>query len=153
MPPDTLPDHHFLLIAPNLGSEWLFDAARSYWETFQPTVISNVELLRLLPPERTITVTLLSRRDLLKSLQAQLAEVVPEAFIDPIVYDYFDDAKLTLEGRTQLNQPFGVPLAPTPTPTASPPPTPTPGATPIPTRPPGGFITRTPTVSPDNGDS
>ena len=47
--PDTLPNYHFLLIAPNLGAEWFFDAARAYWERFRPIVVSDLELVRLIP--------------------------------------------------------------------------------------------------------
>jgi hypothetical protein len=146
MTQSSLPNYHFLLIASNLGAEWLFDAARTYWERFMPTVISDVELLRLLPKTRTVVVTILARRDRIAYISAQLAQYVPQATLDPVAYDYFDDAKLTLDGRASLDQPFGVPLPVTPTLLPPPTLTPTPG---VPTRAPGGFVTQTPT--PDKG--
>src|SRR5262249_23591765 len=76
-----------------------------------------------------------------------LAQALPDALFDPIVQDAFDDAKRILNSRADLNQPFGVPLIPTPTPPA--PIVPTPGSIVgpaiVPTRQPGGFITETPT--------
>jgi hypothetical protein len=150
--PDQPPDYHFLLVAPNLGAEWLFDAARAYWERFRPMVVSDLELARLLPPERSIIVTAIARRDTIAELGVTAAQAVPHALFDPVVYDLFDDMKNALTTRATLNQPFGVPLVPTPS--APPPITPTPGAiissapeptlTALPTRPPAGFITATP---------
>jgi hypothetical protein len=146
MSPDKLPDFHFLFIAPNLGAEWLFDAGRTYWETFQPTVISNFELVKLIPANRTVAVTIVCRRDYVANYQTLLIQARPDALIDPLAYDFFDDAKLALEGRAALGQPFGVPLAPTatfpPAPTVQPA---SASPTPLSTRAPGGFVTQTPT--------
>lgn len=149
--PDTLPDYHFLLIAPTLGAEWFFDAARQYWERFRPTVVSDLEFVRLIPPPLTVAVTVLARRDTATQWGVTLAQAAPDALFDPIVQDQFDNAKSALNERASLNQPFGVPLLPTPTPPA--PISPTPGSiigpVTVPTRPPGGFITATPTINPD----
>lgn len=139
---DQLPNYHFLLITPNLGAEWLFEAARTYWERFQPTVISDFDLLRVIPTDRSISVTVISRRDRVAQLGVELAQTAPNAVFDPVVFDFFEDTRLELDRRAQSNQPFGVPLAtPTPGPTAEPI-YPTAGAvlTDVP-----GFITQTPT--------
>jgi hypothetical protein len=145
--PDTLPNYHFLLIAPNLGAEWFFDAARVYWEQFRPTVVSDLEFIRLMPTSLDVVVTVLARRDTASQWGVQLAQAAPEALFDPIVQDIFDDAKRVLNERAAANQPFGVPLVPTATPPA--PIIPTPGSiigdVTVPTRPPSGFITQTPT--------
>lgn len=146
--PDTIPVYHFLLVASNLGAEWLFDAARAYWERFRPIVISDMNLARLLPPEDSAAVTLIARRDTVAQWGVTVAQAMPAALFDPVVYDSFDDMKQALNTRAALNQPFGVPLAATPT---SPPPvTVTPGSIlggpppAQPTRPPAGFVTETP---------
>jgi hypothetical protein len=142
---DQIPDYHFLLITSNLGAEWLFDAARAYWERFQPTVISDFTLLRIIPAERTISVTAITRRDRVAQLGVELAQTAPAALFDPVVFDFFEDTKLELDRRAQNNQPFGVPLA-TATPGPSAPPVyPTAGAvvTEVP-----GFVTQTPTPNP-----
>ncbi len=146
--PDTTPNYHFLLIAPGLGAEWLFDAAREYWTRFRPIVVSDLELVRLIPKGYTIIVTLVARRDTAKQWGVWLAQNVPDALMDSIVYDLFDQTRNALNQRAQVNEPFGVPLKPTPTPEI--PISPTPGsllAQPAapPTRAPGGFITQTPT--------
>jgi hypothetical protein len=147
MPADTRPDYHFLLIAPNLGAEWLFDAARAYWDTFRPTVIDDFYFLIFVPPERSISVTVIARRDVAPNLGVQLSQIRPEAYLDAVVYDQFDAAREELNRRAQTQQPFGVPLT-------SPMATLDPNAPPIPTarlsstRPPAGFITATPSPAP-----
>jgi hypothetical protein len=104
------------------------------------------------PPDFTIAVTAIVRRDLAAQLRAELAEFRPDARFDPVVHDFFEDARLTLNGRADLNQPFGVPLAVTVVPADTTPVVPTPGPlptggpSPTPTAP--GFITQTPTSGP-----
>lgn len=147
MPADTRPDYHFLLVSPNLGAEWLFDAARAYWDTFRPTVINDFDLLIFVPPERSITVTVIARRDTAPRLGVDLSQIRPNAYFDPVVFDNFEDARAELNRRAQVQQPFGVPLS-TAVPTLDPnaPFVPTPRLPP--TRPPAGFMTATPTTQP-----
>ncbi|MFN8374917.1 MAG: hypothetical protein U0694_18830 [Anaerolineae bacterium] len=144
----VLPDYHFMLVAPNLGAEWLFAGARLYWQTFRPTVISDFELLTLIPLRYSLAVTCIARRDIVDYYREQLTQVAPRALFDPVVYDYVEDLQLTLDGRAQLYQPFGVPVPPTATPTMTLFPSVTPGPPPTEgppaTRPPAGYITQTP---------
>lgn len=151
MPQTSLPDYHFLLIASNLGSEWFFEGARLYWETFRPTVISELSLVSIVPEDYTIAVTAVVRRDRVAQIGVELAKIAPEALYDPVVFDFFEDTKRALDERARRFQPFGVPLIPTETPTPGPtsrPLYPTPGPVV-----PSGFITQTPTPNlPDQAD-
>lgn len=137
----TTPDYHFLLIAPNLGAEWLY-AVRNYWGQFRPTLTSDFPIIQLVPAGYTIAVTVVCRRDMRDFYDTRLRDQVPRALIDFMVYEFVEDVQLALDGRAELNQPLGVPVPPT----ATPPPSPTPEGTPaLPsTRPPAGFITQTP---------
>ncbi len=117
MPQDTLPDYHFLLIAPNLGSEWFYEAGRQYWLSFFPTVINDFALLRFIPENFTIAVTVIARRDRVAQLGVELAQVSPKAVFDPVVHDFYEDTQAELDRRAETNQPFGIPLKPTPIPT------------------------------------
>ena len=145
MSADTRPDYHFLLIAPNLGAEWLFDAARAYWDAFRPTIIENFEFLIFVPPERSITVTVIAMRDTAPRLGVDLSQIRPNAYYDPIVFDTLEQTREALDRRAQLQQPFGVALStPIPTLDTDAPFIPTPR---LPaTRPPAGFMTATPTA-------
>jgi hypothetical protein len=152
--PDTLPDYHFLMVAPNLEPEWFFRGARAYWERFRPTVIKDGALLTLLPSDVTVAVSILTRRDAFETLAVEVARNLPRAYIDALIYETVREAAGTLDARAAANQPFGVPLRPTAVPPTRVPITPTLGAvtgpigTPTPTPNTSGFITQTPTASP-----
>lgn len=147
MPQNTLPDYHFLLIASNLDAEWFFKAARAYWERFRPTVISDLALVSIIPDDYSIAVTVVAGRDRVAAFGVDLAKIAPDALFDPVVFDFSEDTQRTLDQRAQTNQPFGVPLLPTETPTPGPtgmPVYPTPGPLPM-GQPGGGYVTQTPT--------
>ncbi len=141
------PDYHYLLVAPNLGAEWLFDAARSYVLAFAPIILSEFDFVALTPVNKTVTVTVIARRDTAAQLGVELAQTAPYAFYDPIVRDSFEETKAELDRRASENQPFGEalglppaatpsgqPMIPTPIPTpGGPTSTPTTPATPLPT--------------------
>jgi hypothetical protein len=134
------PRYHFLLIAPNLGAEWLFDAARRYWDRFRPTVVSDVRLIILIPSFESIAVTLIARRDTLPTLGVDLARLAPTAYTDPVPADSFEATRAELNRRAELNSPFGADVLP---PGATLAPLPTPVIIPTP-RLPNGLITQTP---------
>ncbi len=141
--PEQYPDYHFLMIAPNLGAEWLFDAARAYWERFRPTIVSDFAFLPLIPPDKSVIVTVIARRDTVAQLGVQLAQSRPDAYLDSAVNDGFDDAKQALSERALKGEPFGVPLTTQPpTEAGIMPVIPTPRL--FPTNPPAGFVTQTP---------
>jgi hypothetical protein len=143
--PDSYPEFHFLLVAPNLGAEWLFDAAREYWDRYRPTIITDLEFVQLIPPDRTITVTVIALRDMAAQLGVRLAQINGNAYFDPVVYELFEQTKMALGERVRLGQPFGVPLnLPTATVNPNAPVIPTPRL--APTRPPAGFVTQPPTT-------
>jgi hypothetical protein len=115
-----MPDYHFLYIDAALGANWFLVAARRYWVRFQPIVIDNLDLIGYAPPKSTVAITILARRDLAPKLIADVEKRFPRAMHDPLVYDTVEDMKLTLDGRADLQQRFGVPETPTPTPTPNP---------------------------------
>ena len=81
MPQTTRPDYHFLYFAPSLGAEWFFDAARLYWETFQPTVLSDLEFLRFVPEGASVNVTVVARRDTVHEIGVAIAQTRGEVFL------------------------------------------------------------------------
>lgn len=146
MRPDVRPNFHFLILAPNLGAEWIFSAARAYWNTFRPTIIPDFDFLLVIPPTRTIIVTAIAQRDTIAQIGVELARSSPLAYLDSLVYDTPEALQVELDRRVSLGQPFGVQIS-TPTPTLDPnainlPVIPTPRLPP--TRPPSGFVTSTP---------
>lgn len=163
---DTLPNYHFLLIATNITPDWFFVAARRYWERFLPTVVSDVELIRLVPPQQSVAVSILARRDVFERLAVEASVARADALIDALLFDTVQAAQTELERRAAQNAPFGVPLIPTAVPSPRPTILPTPGSilggesapapnlsgfvTLAPTNPStAGFITQTPTPTPN----
>lgn len=145
MPQTTLPDYHFLYFAPALGAEWFFDAARRYYEVFQPTVLNDFEFLSFLPETASVVVTTITRRDTVEQIGVEMAQARPGTFYDPVVQDLFADMKTTLNDRATRYWPFGVPLESAPDTRVNPTPGAILGGPPAPTRAPGGFVTQTPT--------
>ncbi len=105
----STPDFHFLYLGPGLGADWLFIAARRYWLLFQPIWIDQLETVALVPPRRTVAITSLARRDTAQLVRDRIARLYPRAYHDPLVYDFMNEMQLTLDGRTDLNQRFGIP--------------------------------------------
>lgn len=110
------PDYHFLYVPPPLGADWLFLAARQYWDRFHPIVIDNLDLIDYAPPESAVAITILARRDFAVQVIDEIRRRFPGAYHDPLVYDVPTDLRLTLDGRVTFAQRFGVPDDPTPTP-------------------------------------
>lgn len=112
------PEYHFLYLDPVLGADWLFVAARRYWDRFRPMVISDLDLVSnvYVPDKRLIAITALARRDLAPKIADDIKKRFPKAIYDPLVYDLVDELRLTLDGRADYQQRFGIPETPTPTP-------------------------------------
>jgi hypothetical protein len=109
--PTTLPNYHFLFISPELGVEWLFHAARSYFNRFRPTVITDFGFIRIIPQQYSFALTAVVRRDSAADWGVQLAQLRPFALFDPVVFETAEEARAALDRRAELSQPFGVPLA------------------------------------------
>ncbi len=110
------PDYHFLYIDPTLDADWFLVAARRYWERFRPIVIGDLDLINYVPGNRSVAITTLARRDMAKKIADDVTKRYPKAKYDPLVYDYLDEIKLTLDGRADFQQRFGIPEVPAATP-------------------------------------
>lgn len=124
-----IPDYHFLYLAKDLGVDWFLVAGRKYWQAYRPIVTGDLDLVGYVYRDSTpiIAITSLARRDLAAPVASLIAERFPLAYHDPLVYDFVAEMQLTLDGRADYRQRFGVPNPPTPT---ALPVTPTPNATP-----------------------
>ncbi len=110
-PPTHKADFHFLYLAPGVSVDYLFVAARKYWETFRTIVIHDLSLIQHVPRRYSIAITSLSRTDTASLVNEQIANLFGErVYHDPLVYDFPEDLQLTLDARAERNEPFGVPL-------------------------------------------
>ncbi len=100
-------DYHFMVLAPGLQSAWFFQAARQFWQRFQPIVTDKPELLAYLPREATVAVTLLARPDTSAYVQQQVLARRSDAHVDMIVVDDLPLMESILNERAASGLPFG----------------------------------------------
>jgi hypothetical protein len=107
--PVARPNYHFIYLDKSLSADWIFIAARRYWEKFRPILISDLDIVSYVPAGRTIAITSLSRRDIAPAVTDLIRKRFPNVRYDPLVYDVLEDLQLTLDGRVDYNQRFGIP--------------------------------------------
>ena len=100
-------DYHFMILAPGLQSAWFFQAAKQFWQRFQPIVTDDWELLSYIPEDAPVAVTLLARPDTSAFAQGQVEAQRPNAFLDMIVVDDLPMMEAILNQRAESGQPFG----------------------------------------------
>jgi hypothetical protein len=100
-------DYHFMVLAPGLQSAWFFQAARRFWQVFQPIVTDQVELLSYLPDDAKIAITLLARPDTASYMKQQLQAQRPDALLDMVVVDDLPLMESILDARAESGLPFG----------------------------------------------
>jgi hypothetical protein len=100
-------DYHFLILAPGLQSAWFFQAARQFWQRYQPIVADNWELIQYLPAEATIAITLLARPDTAAYTREQIEALREGLFIDMVVVNDLPLMESILNARAEAGLPFG----------------------------------------------
>lgn len=102
-------DYHFLVLAPGLQSAWFFQAARRYWQRFQPIVTDATELnlLGYIPPGSSVAVTLLARPDTADYARQQILGKRSDAHVDPIVADDLPSMEIILTERAESGRRLG----------------------------------------------
>lgn len=103
-------DYHFMILAPGLQSAWFFQAARQYWQRFQPIVTDDLELLTYPDESSIIAVTLLAREDTVNYMRVQIQDRLDEredALLDVVVIDDLPSMESLLNERARDDVPFG----------------------------------------------
>lgn len=100
-------DYHFFILAPGLQSAWFFQAARRFWQRFQPIVTDNWELLSYIPADKSVAVTVLARPDTAVFTQQQVEAQRRAMRIDMIVTDDLPMMESILNARAEAGLPFG----------------------------------------------
>lgn len=100
-------DYHFMVLAPGLQSAWFFQAARQFWQRFQPIVTDDLELLTYVPTNAKVAVTILARSDTAEYARQQVEGKRNGLFIDMIVQDDLPGMESILNERAESGVPFG----------------------------------------------
>jgi hypothetical protein len=101
------PDFHWLILAPGLQAEWFFQAARRYWQSFRPTLMTDWDMIGYLPRKKSLAVTVLARPDTIDYLDANIRDEWPNVFYDPIVADDLAAMQAELDRRADAQRRFG----------------------------------------------
>ncbi len=106
-PVSGAPDLHWLILAPGLQADWFFQAARRYWQTFRPTVLTDWNLIGQLPFGKSLAVTVLARSDTADYMDQAIHQTWPNVFYDPVVFDTLAEMQEELERRATYKKRFG----------------------------------------------
>jgi len=106
-PIEGSPDYHWLVLAPGLQADWFFQAARNYWQTFRPTVLTDWRMIRNVPASKSMAVTVLARSDTIAYLNKRIRDTWPNLYYDAIVYDNLSQMQAELDRRADVLKRFG----------------------------------------------
>jgi hypothetical protein len=101
------PELHWLILAPGLQADWFFQAARRYWQTFRPAVLTDWRMIGHLPFSKTLGVTVLARSDTADYMSRAIHETWPNVRYDPLVYDSLAEMQAELDRRATYQQRYG----------------------------------------------
>jgi hypothetical protein len=102
------PDYHFMILAPGLQSAWFFQAARRYWQRFQPILTDNWDLLGYIPASKSVAVTVLARPDTADYVRKQVKAQRDDIQYDPVIADDLTSMEDILNRRAETGQRFEV---------------------------------------------
>lgn len=100
-------DYHFMVLAPGLEGAWFFQAARQFWQVFQPIVTEHVELIEVLPAEARIAVTVLTRSEHAPSMRDAVQAAHAGVALDLVVSDDLPLLESILNRRAESGIAFG----------------------------------------------
>ncbi len=100
-------DFHMIILAPGLDSRRFFETAQSYWNTFRPMVTTDLNLIDLIPPNKSLAVTVIATPDLVPMMTEQIKDKYPNVWFDLITATDFDSVRQTFNDRVIANRRFG----------------------------------------------
>jgi len=101
------PDYHWLVLAPGLQADWFFQAARRYWQTFRPTVLTEWDIIPHMPNTKSLAITVLARSDTIDYMKERIQVAWPNVKFDPVVFDTLPEMQAELDNRATYQKRFG----------------------------------------------
>ena len=74
-----------VILAPGLDTQWFFETARSYWNTFRPTVTTIWDYINYIPYDRSLAVTVIAPPDMADSMTQIIQKQYPNVLFDLIL--------------------------------------------------------------------
>lgn len=106
-PVSGLPELHWVILAPGLQADWFFQAARRYWQTFRPTVLTDWSLIQYVPFGKSLGVTVLARKDTAEYMRSAIEEQWPNVYYDPVIFDSLAEMQQELDDRATYQKRYG----------------------------------------------
>ncbi|MEZ4669479.1 MAG: hypothetical protein R3E39_16350 [Anaerolineae bacterium] len=78
------PSFHMVVLAPGLDTEWFFESARAYWNTFRPAVATIWNFIDYIPYDRSLAVTVITPPDMVESMTTIIQKQYPNVLFDVI---------------------------------------------------------------------
>lgn len=101
------PDHHMVILAPGLESNWFFETASAYWAAFRPIVTTHTELIAYIPNTQSLAVTLIAPSDAVDTLRLVIADRYPNILFDLVLADDLNRVRFVFNDRVMINRRFG----------------------------------------------
>lgn len=101
------PDHHFVFLAPNFDTAWFFQQAETYWDTFKPSLLSDLEFLDNIPPERSVAVTAITTADMVDWLNENIGARWPTVALDVVIVNQAQELGQQLDQRVLIGRRLG----------------------------------------------
>ncbi|MFN8419249.1 MAG: hypothetical protein U0528_08410 [Anaerolineae bacterium] len=106
-PVQGTPDHHALLLAPDLNPDWFFNGAKSYYEKFRPQILTDVEYISHIPHQTSLAVTVLATPATQNYAKEQISQHWANVLIDLIIVETEADLAKVLAQRVKANSRLG----------------------------------------------
>lgn len=101
------PDHHFVFLTPGFDTAWFFQQAEIYWDAFKPSLLSDVDYLDNIPPERTVAVTAITTSDMVDWLAENIGDRWPQITLDVLIVDQAQQLGQQLDQRVLIGRRLG----------------------------------------------
>jgi hypothetical protein len=100
------PQFHVLLLTGNLPQEWLFDAARRYWDQFRPLILPDISLLAMFPDSARLYITVLTTPESAGMARASVRAVLPGSQVNLVLAPSSEVLQEELDHRAKAGTPF-----------------------------------------------
>lgn len=101
------PDFHFIVMSQDFDASWLFVAAHDYWDRFSPVLITNTDLIGVVPATKSLAVTALCTPAQANNLAQAILALGPNVYLDLLAPATPDALAATLNARVASSRRFG----------------------------------------------
>jgi hypothetical protein len=102
------PDYQFVYFDPNINPDWYLNGSSEFWDKYHPTLIYDLNVISLLPHEKSLCLTVITAPDHLDQIGRVVKNHWRHVYIDPIVVEKAEDIAAILKDRIAKDNPYGL---------------------------------------------